>query len=106
MIALVSKGSEGIAQGVGVVYCLISSGVLWGMLILAFSQSGAFLIAILLATLVGMVSAFNMSLSRGMVQLRVDDEMRGRVMSIGMVLHGLAPVGTLLSIPPSVLIYP
>ncbi len=76
-------------------YWLIASGALWGILILSFSQSDAFLIAIFWATLVGGVSAFNMSLSRGMIQLKVDDEMRGRVMSIDMMLHGLAPVGIL-----------
>ena len=76
-------------------YWLIASGALWGALILLFSQSGAFFIAILWATLVGGISAFNMSLSRGMIQLKVDDEMRGRVMSIDMMLHGLAPVGIL-----------
>ena len=76
-------------------YWLVASGVLWGLLILFFSQSSAFFIAILWATVVGGISAFNMSLSRGMIQLKVDDEMRGRVMSIDMMLHGLAPVGIL-----------
>ena len=76
-------------------YWLVASGVLWGLLILFFSQSSAFFIAILWATVVGGISAFNMSLSRGMIQLKVEDEMRGRVMSIDMMLHGLAPVGIL-----------
>ena len=34
-----------------------------------------------------------MSLNRGMLQLQVEDRMRGRIMSIDMMSHGLMPIG-------------
>ena len=34
-----------------------------------------------------------MSLNRGMLQMQVDDRMRGRIMSIDMMSHGLMPLG-------------
>ena len=34
-------------------------------------------------------------MNRGMLQMQVNDEMRGRVMSIDMMTHGLMPLGTL-----------
>ena len=76
-------------------YWLIAGGVAWGLFILCFSQSGVLAVALLWACLVGIVSAFSISLSRGMMQLKVKDEMRGRVMSVDMMLHGLAPLGIL-----------
>lgn len=74
-------------------YWLLGSGSAWGLLILCFSQSNQFPVALFWAALVGISSAFSISLSRAMIQLKVDDEMRGRIMSIDMMLHGLAPLG-------------
>lgn len=74
-------------------YWLLVSGAVWGMLIFCFSRSSLFSVAIFWAGLVGVASAFSFALSRAMIQLKVDDAMRGRVMSIDMMLHGLAPLG-------------
>ena len=41
------------------------------------------------------ISAVNMSMNRSIVQLQVDQQMRGRVMSIDMMSHGLMPLGIL-----------
>lgn len=43
--------------------------------------------------LVGFASAFNMSMNRSIIQLQVTPDMRGRVMSIDMMSHGLMPLG-------------
>ena len=74
---------------------LVISGALWGLLILCFSQAESLALAVVFAALVGGVSGFCLSLSRGMMQLQVDAKMRARVMSIDMMLHGLAPIGIL-----------
>ena len=34
-----------------------------------------------------------MSLNRGLLQLQVEDHMRGRILSIDMMSHGLMPLG-------------
>ncbi len=74
---------------------LVMSGAFWGLMIVCFSQTRSFAFAIAFAALVGALSGFCLSLSRGMMQLQVDAKMRGRVMSIDMMLHGLAPIGIL-----------
>jgi hypothetical protein len=43
----------------------------------------------------GFVSAINMSMNRSLVQLQVDQHMRGRIMSIDLMSHGLMPIGVL-----------
>jgi sugar phosphate permease len=50
-------------------------------------------LATLLIAAVGWVSSWNMSMNRGMLQMQVDDRMRGRIMSIDMMSHGLMPLG-------------
>ncbi|MDE0348776.1 MAG: hypothetical protein OXM56_03590, partial [Gammaproteobacteria bacterium] len=44
---------------------------------------------------VGFMSAVNMSMNRTIVTLQVSPVMRGRVMSIDMMSHGLMPLGIL-----------
>ena len=43
----------------------------------------------------GFSSALNMSMNRSLVQLEVSPAMRGRIMSIDMMSHGLMPLGLL-----------
>ena len=43
--------------------------------------------------LIGLVSSWNMSLNRGLLQHTVDAHMRGRIMSVDMMFHGLMPLG-------------
>jgi hypothetical protein len=47
----------------------------------------------LVIAVIGLLSSWNMSLNRGMLQMAVDDNMRGRIMSIDMMSHGLMPLG-------------
>ena len=49
----------------------------------------------LVIAVVGFVSSVNMSMNRSLVQLQVEQHMRGRIMSIDMMSHGLMPLGIL-----------
>ncbi len=44
---------------------------------------------------IGWVSSWNMSLNRGLLQMQIDSHMRGRIMSIDMMSHGLMPLGVI-----------
>ncbi len=74
---------------------LLATCALWGVATTATGLSGNVLIAVAMVALFGWVSAWNMSLNRGLLQLRVDDHMRGRVMSIDMMSHGVMPLGVI-----------
>ncbi|MFM8353927.1 MAG: hypothetical protein ACKOBM_03360, partial [Gammaproteobacteria bacterium] len=53
------------------------------------------LLASAVVALIGLVSAWNMALNRGLLQTEVTPAMRGRIMSIDMMSHGLMPLGVL-----------
>jgi MFS family permease len=72
---------------------LIVTCVGWGAATAAFGLAQSQLLAMFLIGLIGWVSSWNMSLNRGMLQLQVEDRMRGRIMSIDMMSHGLMPLG-------------
>ena len=72
---------------------LIGSAVAWGVGICLFSQAVNLFWACLGVASVGWFSAWNMSLNRGLMQILVEDHMRGRIMSIDMMSHGLMPLG-------------
>jgi MFS family permease len=74
---------------------LIGSCAAWGLCTIAFGSAEHVLTAALLIGLIGWVSAWNMALNRGLLQTRVDGRMRGRIMSIDMMSHGLMPLGVL-----------
>ena len=66
-----------------------------GFGVAAFAITTNFSLAALVIGFIGLVSAINMSMNRSMVQLQVSQSMRGRVMSIDMMSHGLMPLGVL-----------
>jgi len=76
-------------------YWLLSTNILWGLSVAAFGLSNAFIMAFLMICCMGFVSAINMSMNRSLVQLQVDQQMRGRIMSIDLMSHGLMPLGML-----------
>ncbi len=65
----------------------------WGAAVSAFGMALTHWVVITLIMLVGWISSWNMSLNRGMLQMQVDDRMRGRIMSVDMMSHGLMPLG-------------
>ncbi len=72
---------------------LIVTCIGWGGLTAIFGWSEAHWLVFVLIAAVGWVSSWNMSLNRGMLQMQVDNHMRGRIMSIDMMSHGLMPLG-------------
>ena len=52
-------------------------------------------VAVVVLAFIGWLSSWNMSLNRGMLQLEVEQKMRGRIMSLDMMSHGLMPLGVL-----------
>jgi MFS family permease len=72
---------------------LIITCVGWGAVTSAFGMSESYVLAVAMIAVVGWFSSWNMSMNRGMMQMQVDNHMRGRVMSIDMMSHGLMPLG-------------
>ena len=72
---------------------LIITCVGWGAVTSAFGMSESYVLAVAMIAAVGWFSSWNMSMNRGMMQMQVDNHMRGRVMSIDMMSHGLMPLG-------------
>jgi MFS family permease len=74
---------------------LIGTCVGWGAFTSAFGLAVSVPVAAVLVGFIGFVSAWNMSLNRGLLQMQVDHHMRGRIMSIDMMSHGLMPLGVI-----------
>lgn len=74
---------------------LLGTCVAWGVLMSAFAVSRELYLAAAAIAAIGWASAWNMSLNRGQLQVIVAPEMRGRIMSIDMMSHGLMPLGVL-----------
>lgn len=72
---------------------VLTTGAAWGLWVAFFALSGVFWLAVVNISLIGFISAFNMSMNRSIVQLQVTPHMRGRIMSIDMMSHGLMPLG-------------
>jgi len=64
---------------------LLSGALLLGVALLFFAMSTHYVLSAILLTIVGLGQAARMSLSNVLIQTYVDDEYRGRVMSIYML---------------------
>lgn len=74
---------------------LVATCVGWGAFTAAFGSAQVVWLAMVLVGAVGWLSAWNMSLNRGLLQMQVEPNMRGRIMSIDMMSHGLMPLGVI-----------
>ena len=74
---------------------LISTCVGWGAFTAAFGSAQVMWLAVLLVGAIGWLSAWNMSLNRGLLQMQVIGHMRGRILSIDIMSHGLMPLGVI-----------
>ncbi|MFW6093847.1 MAG: MFS transporter [Pseudomonadota bacterium] len=74
-------------------FWLIATCIGWGVFTAAFGSARVVWLAVALVAAVGWLSAWNMSLNRGLLQMQVEGGMRGRIMSIDMMSHGLMPLG-------------
>ena len=76
-------------------YWVIGSSALWGLTLALFGMIENYILIVILIGLIGFWSAVNMSMNRSLMQLQVAPSMRGRIMSIDMMAHGLMPLGIL-----------
>ncbi len=67
----------------------------WAAATVGFGFSTGFVAAACAVAVYGWLSSVNMSLNRGLIQTVVDARMRGRVLSIDMMSHGLMPLGVI-----------
>ena len=74
---------------------LIGTCCAWGVFTGLFGLMTNLVTAALVLAVIGWLSSWNMSLNRGMLQMQVEQKMRGRIMSIDMMSHGLMPLGVL-----------
>jgi MFS family permease len=74
---------------------MFGSCALWGAGIMAFCQSSTLPVAMVLVAFMGMFSTSYMAMNRTLIQLSTNQEMRGRIMSIDMMVHGMMPLGIL-----------
>ncbi|MCZ6658447.1 MAG: MFS transporter [Gammaproteobacteria bacterium] len=76
-------------------FWLFASSTGWGLGLAWFANTNVALWSMFAVAFVGFISAVNMSMNRSLVQLQVAQNMRGRIMSIDMMSHGLMPLGIL-----------
>ncbi len=74
---------------------LFSTCLVWGACVAACGAAGTPFWAMVMVGAVGFMGAVNMSMNRSIVTLQVAQAMRGRIMSIDMMSHGLMPLGLL-----------
>jgi MFS family permease len=74
-------------------FWLVTTCVAWGALMGVFALATNLLAAAVVIGAIGWLSAWNMSLNRGLLSTIVSADMRGRIMSIDMMSHGLMPLG-------------
>lgn len=74
---------------------LLISGCTLGLSLFLFAQSAWFPLSLFLAMFIGGSQQMFMSMTNTLLHMNITDEMRGRVMSIYMLDHGLTPIGTL-----------
>ena len=72
---------------------LFLMGYLWAIFVAAFALSETMMSAMLFGAVAGFCGAVMGSLNMSLVQITVPDEIRGRVMAIMMMAHGVMPIG-------------
>jgi predicted MFS family arabinose efflux permease len=78
-------------------WLLLVALALLGIFIVAFSRADSLPLALLALVGVGGAHIFYASMTNTILQIIVPDELRGRVLSIYMLDHGLSPIGALVA---------
>lgn len=91
-LALANRGSgEMLNRGVG--YASLA----FGVTLIVFATSRDFLLSIAVTLVLGFCMTFQLSGSHSLLQLKVPDELRGRLMSVWTIMIlGVAPLGSLI----------
>ena len=74
---------------------LLAISLIWGVSIAAFSKVSSYVLAYPLLFVIGAVSAVFMSLNMTLLQVYSLKEMRGRIMSLGLMTFGLMPLSAI-----------
>lgn len=74
---------------------LITTTVLWGICLAVFSQVTSYAVSIPFLLAIGAISSVSMSMTMTMMQTLAAPEMRGRMMSIGMMTFGAMPLSSI-----------
>jgi len=69
--------------------------VAFTVFVMMFALSSNFAVAMVLLFLAGFMSAAYLALNQTLLQLNVDDDVRGRVLSVYMLTWGMLPIGQL-----------
>jgi predicted MFS family arabinose efflux permease len=69
----------------------------FSILLVAFGLVGQIWLSFAIITVLGLTYAFSSTMNDTLIQLRVDDEFRGRVMSVYSTFWGFSPAGALLA---------
>jgi MFS family permease len=72
---------------------MLGSALAWSVSMAGFAAAAGVSSALPLAVASGFFSSAFMSMNNSLIQLSVGDEMRGRVMSVVMMMWGLMPIG-------------
>ena len=75
---------------------MLSGGFLFGLLVLGFALAPSYSLALVSLFIMGLFSSFYLITSMSVLQLRVPDHLRGRVMGIHGITFSLIPLGGLL----------
>lgn len=76
-------------------YWLLGIAVVWSLFMALFSTTTSVPVALMAGAVVGLFSSMYMAMNMSLVQLSVDQHMRGRVNSIMMMTFGLMPIGVI-----------
>lgn len=74
---------------------LFATAYLWAAFLAAFAFADALWLAMLVGAVIGLCGSLMGALNMSVVQLAVRAEIRGRVMAIMMMTHGLMPIGVI-----------
>jgi MFS family permease len=74
-------------------FWMLGTSCLWGVMIAICSQLSSYYLVLVIVPVIGLCQSMFMSMNRSLLQLQVEPEMRGRIMSIDMMTHGLMPLG-------------
>jgi predicted MFS family arabinose efflux permease len=91
LVARVSSTSR--RRGMMVLYAILT----FSISLIIFGLSSEIWLSFGIITLLGMAYAFSSTMNDTLIQLRVDDEYRGRVMSLYSTFWGFSPAGALLA---------
>ena len=96
LIGTVMLASRDSLRGIG--KHIVGAMVLFSVAMMVFAFNRSFVAALVLLALIGFGTMFQMSASNTLLQTLVEDDKRGRVMSIySMCFMGMMPIGSLLA---------